>query len=153
MSDALREAELYGPGSANHMLMSSIRQKAFGFDPEMKDDGNGTVPGTRSYYIKNTVDPIKANNENVKYIRSVQPQLTEGQNKFMNLVASKTNDLESMRKAIDFVRSTDMSQINESNLDMALEKDDFGQMLFQDIDQSNFLTDKEASQFEYKNMI
>lgn len=37
------------PGSANHAYKSYMMQKMFDFDPNMKDDGSGTVKGTLSY--------------------------------------------------------------------------------------------------------
>jgi hypothetical protein len=38
-----------GPGSANAMYKSLMFQQMFNFDPTAKDDGSGTVKGTKSY--------------------------------------------------------------------------------------------------------
>jgi hypothetical protein len=52
LMDNINYYEQNKPGSANHAYKSYMMQQMFDFDPNKKDDGSGTVPGTKSYKDK-----------------------------------------------------------------------------------------------------
>lgn len=49
LMDNLAYYEENKPGSANQMRRSQLYREAFGFDPQLKDDGTGQTPYTRSW--------------------------------------------------------------------------------------------------------
>lgn len=152
MAESLEQARQNGPGSANHMLMSQIKQNAFGYDPDMKDDGQGTVKGTRSWYEKNVIAPITQNNENIDYLKQQIPSLDQDQSKFFNMVAAKTNDPEQLKSAIDFAKSTDTSNLNKDNINRSINSGNYGSMLYNNIDNDKFVSEKEQGN-AYQNNI
>tara|TARA_A100000172_G_C3044260_1_gene111859 strand:- start:41681 stop:43957 length:2277 start_codon:yes stop_codon:yes gene_type:complete len=152
MSDALADAAQNAPGTASHMLMSQIRQKAFGYDPDMKDDGKGTKKGTRSWYMNNVINPIKQNNTKVDYLKETVPTLSQEGNKFLNLAASKTGDIDSLVKAVDFAKNTDFSNVSQPLMESAIETGDYKSMLYKDIDDKQFLSQKETVNYDNINI-
>lgn len=156
MNDSLADWNANKPGSANHMLMSQIRQKAFGYDPEISDDGSGTRKGTRSYYERTVLEPLRANNENVDYLNQNIGTLDEGQRKFMNLIVSRTGDPGEVVKAMQFIKGNDPERVNTSNderLQKAISEGNFDSLLFGDFDQRDYLSRDEQSVYEQRNIV
>jgi hypothetical protein len=65
MMDGIKYQRENGPGSANHMYQSALMQRIFGYDPNKKDDGSGTVPGTKSYAEKQQAQRMAAKQNNL----------------------------------------------------------------------------------------
>jgi hypothetical protein len=135
MIEALKYQKNNGPGSANDMYRSLLMQKMFGFDPKMKDDGTGTVKGTKSEY-----DLRKANNQ-AKYDSEAEvykrfQTLNPDQKLAYDNLMAETQDQGTQSKFIDYLKANpnaDTSKISMDNLDLALKRDDFG-LLSQDRD-------------------
>ena len=125
MIDSLRNQRENGPGSARHMLSSMIRQNAFGYDPEMKDNGLGDTKGTRSWYEQNVVQKVKGHNDNIESIRNNYDMFDDKQKNFMELVYGKTKDLSKLNKAAEFAKSNTIGNTVYGNLGEAVQKDDY----------------------------
>ena len=125
MISALQQARENGPGSSRHMLSSMIRQNAFGYDPEMRDDGTGQVKGTRSWYEKNVVGRINQYNEDLSTLRSNYNNFDNDQKNFINLISSRTKDIGQLRRASDFAKTNTVSNPNTDYLGEAVEKEDY----------------------------
>lgn len=126
--DGLKYQRENGPGSANDMYRSMLMQKMFGFDPKMNDDGTGEKVGTKSWYDKNNALTQK-DLETTKELHRKYGSLNPDQKKVFNKVIGETKDKEKLGGLIDYMNQNpdiDASKIGVENLDLALEKNDFG---------------------------
>jgi hypothetical protein len=64
------------PGSFKHQLQSSYLQEIYRFDPNMKDNGNGDTPGTKSYHEKQRQN-LKQRRDNANSISKTLSLLTD----------------------------------------------------------------------------
>ena len=128
MINSLQNARENGPGSARHMLSSLVRQSAFGYDPEMKDDGTGKTKGTRSWYQTNVVDKVKGYNENLNYVKENYNMFDNQQKDFMNLVYGKTQDIDKLKTAAEYARGNNITNPNVNNLASAIETGEYGNL-------------------------
>lgn len=152
MSDALANAAENAPGTASHMLMSQIRQKAFGYDPDMKDDGSGSKKGTRSWYMGNVVNPINENNQRIDYLKQELPKLNESGNKFFNLAAAKSGNTQDLVKALDFAKKNNFENVGEDVMNSAVESGDYRTMLYKDVQEEQFLSQKQNANYDNINI-
>lgn len=63
MVEAFKDYKDNAPGSFNHMLKSAYMQKTYGFDPEIKDNEQGNIAGTKSAYEKQFSNEQKYRND------------------------------------------------------------------------------------------
>lgn len=126
--DSIKYDRENGPGSANDMYRSMLMQKMFGFDPKMKDDGSGEITGTKSWYDKNKALTQK-DYETTKELHQKYGSLNPDQKQAFQGIIKQTTDKDKLGGFIDYLQKNpdiDTSKISMDNLDLALEKNDFG---------------------------
>lgn len=125
--DSLKYDKENGPGSANDMYRSLLMQQMFGFDPKMKDDGTGTVPGTKSYY-DNQKGLKQAELEGYKELKNKYNTLNPQAKGLFNKVLKQTQDKSKLNGLVDYFQqnpNADASIMSTDNIDIALERNDF----------------------------
>jgi hypothetical protein len=128
LNEELQYQRENGPGSANSMYRSMMMQRMFGFDPNMKDDGSGTVPGTKSYFDKQKAKKKEAVGLAVNSLEKYQ-SLNPDQKKVVESIAQAEGGDKAMRGIVDYLHNNpnaDLAQIKADNLDLALKQNDFG---------------------------
>ena len=128
MVEGIKYERENGPGSANDMYRSMLMQNMFGFDPKAKDDGTGTVVGTKSYYdAKNAQAKLKFKKTEETYSR--YKNLNPTQKAAMDNFTNQNKDQENMNSFMDHLESgvdVDPTKMNMENLDTAIKDGNYG---------------------------
>ncbi len=129
MIKSIQNQKERAPGTPYHMLMSKHAMDAFGFDPNMEDDGKGTTVGTKSYFLGQK-DKINANNQRVQNIDANIATFGEDKVKAYNQLSEnfgynprKASDLS------DFIKNNDVSSMNFNNAQAALKDNNYDLLL------------------------
>lgn len=116
------------PGTMKHVIGSMVRQNAFGFDPEMKDDGSGSLKGTKSWYEKNVVGKIKEHNDSVSFINDNYGLLDDNKKEFVNKVNGMTTDLGIISAATKFAAENEIGNPDDAQLMDAVKNNNFSSL-------------------------
>jgi hypothetical protein len=129
LTEALRYQKENGPGSANHMYKSKLMQDIFGFDPNMKDDESGTVPGTKSYKDAQVAKLKQQKGLVLDFEEKVQT-LNPDQKDVLNRIGGPDKlGLDNATSLVSHLQENpdmDFSSINGDNIDQAIKKNNWG---------------------------
>lgn len=116
------------PGSANHAYKSYMMQSMFKFDPDKKDDGSGTEPGTKSYWDKQQKDNM------VRYLQNKDMadqyfSMSQDKQQMFNQVANEKGWGEDTKGFLNYISKNDVSGLwNIDKYDEAKQNGDYSQM-------------------------
>jgi hypothetical protein len=128
MMDSIKYQRENGPGSANAMYKSYIMQEMFGFDPNMKDDGTGTVKGTKSEYEKRMA--LQKEKEGVALEnREKLSALGTDAKAFVDKLAENGGDIKQIANMTNYLYdnpNTDIANLSLDNLSEAEKHQNYG---------------------------
>ena len=117
-----------GPGSANDMYRSLLMQETFGYDPNKKDDGSGTVTGTKSFFDKEKM--IAENKEKgILSLRSRLQSLNPDQKKIVNSFYEENQDDEQAGNLMTYLEQNPNLQakdVSMARVGEAVKQNNFG---------------------------
>lgn len=126
--DAIKYDKENGPGSANDMYRSMLMQKMFGFDPKMKDDLSGTVPGTKSFYDMQRGKATKRY-EQTEQLYKQYGLLNPDQKKAYSQLLENSTDFDTQQGFMEHLINNpeaDLSKLSMDNIDLAIKNKDYG---------------------------